>query len=303
MVTVVLERDGVSGMGECVPLKRYQHTPDSIRAEIEGWLAAGHGWTREILLGIMRAGPARFALDTAMWQLEAAEKNMSFKAYFLSQFPETGTISDLPTAFTLSGAAPEIMAEAALQHQEFRWLKLKLMGDGLDAQRLCRIHDAVPDKALLVDANEAFTPEMLDALLPLFQSCNVTLIEQPFPAGNDDALRDREYGILIAADESCHDADSLEALRGKYDVVNLKLDKTGGLTHALAMKARAQQMGFTIMVGCMASTSLSILPAFFLAQDAAFIDLDGALLLAQDRENSPLCYSSGHLSLIQSEND
>jgi L-alanine-DL-glutamate epimerase-like enolase superfamily enzyme len=292
VVYVRLTRNGLSGEGECVPLKRYGHTTESIWVEIENWLAGDHPWDREVLIKTLPAGPARFAIDTALWQLEAAEKNLSFAKYFGEE------IHTLPTAFTLSGAAPEKMAAMAKLKSEFRWLKIKLMGDGLDAERLNQINDAVPEMELIVDANEALTPETLLGLLPVFQNNNVVLIEQPLPAGNDEALKHLKFPIPFAADESCHDLASLEHLVGKYQVINIKLDKSGGLTHAVTMKRRASSMGFKVMVGCMASTSLSILPAFFLAQGAAFIDLDGALLLQKDRDNSKLCYDSGYISVI-----
>jgi L-alanine-DL-glutamate epimerase-like enolase superfamily enzyme len=292
VVYVALNRNGFTGDGECVPLKRYGHTTASIKTEIENWLAEDHEWSRDNLIMTLPAGPARFALDTAMWQLEAAEKGLSFAEYF------GGEIKTLPTAFTISAASPEKMAESAAQHHGYRWLKIKLMGDGMDEERLNQIHATLPETELLVDANEALTPDAMQALLPVFQKNNVVLIEQPLPAGKDDALKTIAFPIPFAADESCHDIASLDDLVGKYAVVNIKLDKAGGLTHALQMKQRAREMGFKIMVGCMVSTSLSILPAFFLAQDADFTDLDGALLLQHDRENSKLSYVSGHLSLL-----
>ena len=292
VVYVELQRNAFSGDGECVPLKRYGHTTESIKAEIENWLQQHTTWTREGLIATMKAGPARFALDTAMWQLEAAEERMSFAQYFGQ---ETKT---LQTAFTLSGATPEKMASVAETHKEFRWLKIKLMGDGLDEQRLDAIQSVTNGRELIVDANEGLTPDMLQNLLPVFQRNNVVLIEQPLPEGRDEALTTFTFPIPFAADESCHDANDLEKLVGKYQVANIKLDKAGGLTHAIEMKRHAQELGFKIMVGCMASTSLSILPAFFLAQDVAFIDLDGALLLKRDRANPSTKYTNGILSLL-----
>jgi L-alanine-DL-glutamate epimerase-like enolase superfamily enzyme len=249
-------------------------------------------WSRDVLIETLEAGPARFALDTAMWQLEAAEKELSFAEYFGQE------LKSLPTAFTLSGAAPEKMASAAAKHKEFHWLKIKLMGDGQDEERMHQIHAAAPDTKLIVDANEALTPQTLQQLLPVFQQNNIVLIEQPLPAGNDETLAGINFPIPFAADESCHDTDSLSHLVGKYQVVNIKLDKCGGLTYAMQMKSKAFEMGFQLMVGCMVSTSLSIVPAYLLAQDAAFIDLDGALLLEKDRDNSKLCYTSGQISLL-----
>ncbi len=278
-VHVRLLRNGFFGEGEATPLKRYHHLPETVAEEARNWLSTQESWSREIVQKTLPPGPARHAIDGALWRLEAAEKNLSLAAY-MGVVPQP-----LPTAFTLSGARPDIMAQHALGRHKFRWLKVKLMGDGLDAARLHAIHEAVPDKDLIVDANEGLNEMLLEELLPVFLQSRVVLIEQPLPEGKDEALRDWRLPIPLAADESCHTIDSLEALRGKYSVVNIKLDKTGGLTHALQMKAAARQMGFQIMVGCMASTSLAIYPAFLLAQDADFIDLDGALLLDHDREN------------------
>ena len=292
VVYVELHRNGSSGAGECVPLKRYGHTTESIKSEIENWLQENPVWSRLDLIKTMPAGPARFALDTAMWQLEAAEKNLSFAQYF------DGELQTLETAFTLSGAAPDKMAALARTKTDFRWLKIKLMGDGQDEQRMDAIHAAAPDMTLIVDANEGLTPDMLQDLLPVFQRNHVALIEQPLPENKDEALTSFSFPIPFAADESCHDAADLEKLVGKYQVVNIKLDKAGGLTHALDMKQRAETLGFKIMIGCMASTSLSILPAFFLAQGAAFIDLDGALLLEKDRDNTALSYHNGQISVL-----
>ncbi|MDB5477677.1 MAG: dipeptide epimerase [Alphaproteobacteria bacterium] len=298
VVYVRLERNGFSGEGECVPLKRYHYTTQSVAAEITTWLEENHPWDRVHLMQNMKAGPARFALDTAMWQLEAAEQGKTFAQFFGGQY-SIEKIQSLPTAFTLSGAAPEKMAAVAKAHGEFRWLKTKLMGDGLDAERLAAIHHAVPEMELMVDANEALTPETLQALLPIFQQNNVVLIEQPLPENNDEALRGLNFPIPFVADESCHDILDLEKLAGKYQVANIKLDKAGGLTHALLMKQRARELGLQVMIGCMASTSLSILPAFFLAQQADFIDLDGALLLEQDRREAKLNYTGGWIAYAE----
>lgn len=277
-VHLSLVRDGFTAEGEATPLKRYKHLPEQVVEEIRTWLDAHDTWSRDVLEETLGPGPARNAIDCALWRLEAAEKGKSFVEY-LGIAPKK-----LPTAFTLSGAAPEVMAAHAASHRNFHWLKVKLMGDGEDAARLRAIHKAVPDKDLIVDANEGLNETLLEELLPVFLQSRVVLIEQPLPEGKDDALRDWRLPIPLAADESCHTIESLKHLHGKYNVVNLKLDKTGGLTHALKMKHTARKMGFDIMVGCMASTSLAVYPAFLLAQDATFIDLDGALLLAKDRD-------------------
>lgn len=279
VVHVTLTRGGITGEGESFALKRFDHTPETVRDSCQLWLQSDHHWSRELLEKTMPANPARHAIDTALWRLEAAEHGKSLAEYAGISQPRA-----LPTAFTLSGGTPDYLAQQALARHSFRWLKIKLMGDGLDEARLRAIHAACPDKELIVDANESLTVQTLENLLPVFLQCNVVLVEQPLPEGKDDALRDWKLPILLAADESCHSLNDLESLHGKYQVINLKLDKTGGLTHALKMKAAAQAMGFKIMVGCMASTSLAIYPAFLLAQDADFMDLDGALLLERDRE-------------------
>lgn len=295
VVTVCLERNGHKGCGECVPLKRYGQTPEGELHKIQEWLQQNHAWDRNVLLDTMAAGPARFALDTALWQLEASEKNIPL--WQLTGFDSVP--QNLPTSFTINGKDPEKLAQDAIKHSHFRWLKLKLLGDGLDQERLLAVHHAAPHMELIVDANEGLTENSLRDMLPVLQQCNVVLIEQPLPAGQDECLRDLDLAIPLAADESCHTADDLEKLVGKYQVVNLKLDKTGGLTHGLDMKRQAEKMGFRVMVGCMASTSLSILPAFLLAQGADFIDLDGALLLERDRDDVSLRYDAGRIFLAE----
>jgi L-alanine-DL-glutamate epimerase-like enolase superfamily enzyme len=275
-----LTRAGVSAEGESFALKRFGHTPDQVIEQIQNWLDAHKEWSRDVLEQTVEAGPARNAIDCALWRLEAAEHNMSFAA--MAGIPHPVALN---SAFTLSGAAPEAMARQAASKTNFRWIKVKLMGDGQDAQRLQAIHKAVPDKELIVDANESLDIEMLHDLMPVFKASNVVLIEQPLHAERDEALLHFQSPIPLAADESCHTIDSLKALVGKYRVVNLKLDKTGGLTHALKMKVAAREMGFGVMVGCMASTSLAIYPAWLLAQDGEFADLDGALLLDNDRDH------------------
>lgn len=294
VVTVTLMRNGMTGSGECVPLKRYGHTAESVRATIDAWLHTHDVWTRENLLNTMDAGPARFALDTAMWMLEAAEHNISFWDH-----ADLGkNVARLPTAFTLSGAAPEMMAQRAPHYTAHRWLKIKLMGDGADRARLEQIHAAVPQMDLIVDANESLSVDGLQELLPVMKDCRVVAIEQPLPEGRDDALRGLNTDIPLVADESCHTADNLVDLQGKYAIINIKLDKTGGLTHALSMSAQARTMGFDIMVGCMASTGLSLAPALVVAQHATLMDLDGALLLEKDRSESMIFYDSGHICVL-----
>jgi L-alanine-DL-glutamate epimerase-like enolase superfamily enzyme len=298
VVHVTIEKRDMRGEGECVPLKRYGHTPEQIKQEIETYLDE-YQLDRHALNEILPPGPARFALDTALWELEAAESGRSFQNYFYAMHPEWRKDDEgVPTAFTISGAAPEKMAMQAAQYTQYRWLKIKLMGDGQDAQRIELIHQAVPKMDIIVDANESLTLESLPALLPVCEKNNVVLIEQPLPEGKDDGLHNFHSSIPFAADESCHTLDDLENLRDKYGVVNIKLDKSGGLTHATHMIKAAQEMGFKTMIGCMASTSLSIYPARLLASAADFVDLDGALLLQKDRDGMKIAYREGKIYLL-----
>lgn len=285
VVTVVITHNGDTALGECVPLRRYGHTPEKIKSEIDAFFAANAALPSiDDVQRAMHAGPARFAVDSALRALGRMDVPIGKKT--------------LPTAFTLSGAAPDIMAARAPDYAYFRWVKMKLMGDGADADRLRAVHAAIPRTDLIVDANEGLDIAALEKLLPVCVASRVVLIEQPLPADADDALRSIQSPIPFAADEACHTLADLDGLAGKYAVVNLKLDKTGGLTHALTMRDAARAMGFRIMVGCMVSTWTSLWPAFQLAQNADFIDLDGAMLLARDRDGSPFSYRNGAISLI-----
>lgn len=291
-VSVRIAVDHIEGAGECVPLKRYGYTPQSIAAQLESFCMAQMNLSD---LDQCPAGPARFALDTALTSLTAQQAGQS-----VAQF--MGIADDLlkpvPTSFTLSLDTPEKMAAMAQERLEFQTLKLKLGQDDLNIARLEAIAAVAPDAQFILDANEALTPDSLETLLRDLQDFPVILMEQPLPAGDDEALRDLQSPIPFAADESCHTIDDLDGLNGKYQVVNLKLDKTGGLHHALSMAQRATEMGFDIMVGCMGSTSLSIYPAYLLAvaTQARYVDLDGALLLRQDPYGF-VQYQGGYVSL------
>jgi L-Ala-D/L-Glu epimerase len=223
-----------------------------------------------------RAG--RNALDCALWDLEA--KHAGVSAW---QICDLAAPKPLTTAYTLSLDTPEAMAEAAHRARHMPLLKLKLGRDG-DPERLRLIRKAVPECRLIIDANEGWTPSNLAENLASCEAARVELVEQPLPADADDALRNLRRNVAICADESAHDANGLLQLLGKYDAVNIKLDKTGGLTEALAMARAAQASGLKIMVGCMLATSLAMAPAQLLGQFADWIDLDGPLLLAHDRE-------------------
>ncbi len=279
-VVVVAElTDGTHrGRGESVPYARYGETPDGIVAAIEAMRPAlRQGLSRAELQGAMPAGAARNALDCAYWDVNA-------KAAGLRAYEIAGLVAPKPriTAYTISLAAPAAMAEAAERAAGRPLLKVKLGGEG-DGERIAAVRRAAPRAELIVDANEGWTADNLAQNLAACADAGVTLIEQPLPEGKDDALARIKRAIPVCADESVHDRASLDALAGKYDAVNIKLDKTGGLTEALALTAEAERRGFTIMVGCMVATSLAMAPAMLIAQRARVVDLDGPLLLAKDR--------------------
>ncbi len=283
-VVVVAElSDGIHrGRGEAVPYARYGETPDGIVAAVEAFRPALEaGSDRAALQRAMPAGAARNALDCAYWDVNAKQA-----ARRVHELAGLETPKPLVTAFTISLASPAEMAQAAERAAWRPLLKLKLGGPGGgedDAGRIAAVRRAAPRAELIVDANEGWDRDTLARNLAACAQAGVTLIEQPLPEGRDEALAHIERPIPVCADESVHDLASLDALAGKYDAVNIKLDKAGGLTEALALAARAEQRGLTIMVGCMVATSLSMAPAVLVAQRARFIDLDGPLLLAQDR--------------------
>jgi L-alanine-DL-glutamate epimerase-like enolase superfamily enzyme len=281
-VVVVAELfDGhARGRGECVPYARYGESPESVLAALEAMkpLVAA-GLSREALQTAMPPGAARNALDCAFWDLEAKRTGVS--VWTRARLPAPVPIT---TAYTISLDSPELMAAAAKAAAHRPLLKIKLGGDG-DPARITAIRHAVPAAQLIVDANEGWNSQNLSENLAACAQAGVTLVEQPLPAGNDDALATLTRPVAVCADESVHDRTSLAALKGRYDAVNIKLDKTGGLTEALAMADEAQKRGFQIMAGCMVATSLAMAPAVLLAQRAKFVDLDGPLLLAHDREH------------------
>jgi L-alanine-DL-glutamate epimerase-like enolase superfamily enzyme len=277
-VVVAEVRDGgARGRGECVPYPRYGESIETVAAALERLApAVAAGLDRRALQSLLPAGAARNALDCALWDLEAKQRGR--RAWELA-----GVAPPQPTmtAFTISLDEPEAMARAAGANR-FPLLKLKL-GAPADAARLQAVRAARQDATLIVDANEGWRPENVAENLRACAACGVVLVEQPLPAGQDDALARIERPVPVCADESAHDRTGLPALAGKYDAVNIKLDKAGGLTEALALVDAAEQAGFQLMIGCMVSTSLAIAPALLLAGRARFVDLDGPLLLAQDR--------------------
>lgn len=267
-----------AGRGEAVPYPRYDETPVGTRDEIEGLRAAIEGGLdRADLQAALPAGAARNALDCALWDLEA--KLSGRPAWVLA-----GLEAPRPciTAVTLSLDTPEKMGEAAARHAALPLLKLKVTGEG-DLDRIRAVRENAPGARLIVDANEGWTPPMLDALLPALAALGVEMVEQPLPSADDGALAGRRLALPLCADESCHTRADLPRLEGRYPMVNIKLDKTGGLTEALALAADAHARGFRIMVGSMVGTSLAMAPAALLAGLADYVDLDGPLLLARDR--------------------
>ena len=279
VVVVELREADAVGRGECVPYARYGETIENVTeaiGQVSGALKAGV--SRAELQSLMPPGAARNAVDCALWDLEAKLSGVpAWKVAGLAG------LDSLVTAYTLSLDTPDAMARAAMAAGDRPLLKIKLGGDG-DDDRLRAIRTAAPDTRLIIDANEGWSPDRIEHLLAVCGEVGVELVEQPLPAGDDGLLAEIDHPITICADESVHGLDSVDALIGRYDAVNIKLDKTGGLTEALALAARAREHGFTIMVGCMLATSLAMAPATIVAQGVGVVDLDGPLLLAEDRE-------------------
>ncbi len=268
------------GWGECVPYARYNETLESVEAEITG---LPETFDRAQLMDLLPAGAARNAVDCALWDLEC--KRAGKRAWDLAGLPVPGPEI---TAYTLSLDTPEAMEAQAAANAHRPLLKIKL-GTPDDMPRLEAVRAGAPKAKIIVDANEGWSADVYADLAPHLVRLGVALVEQPLPAGEDDALIGMERPVPVCADESCHDRASLPKLKGKYDVVNIKLDKTGGLTEALALREQAMAEGYDIMVGCMVGSSLAMAPATLLAQGAMVTDLDGPLLLAEDRDN-PLIF-------------
>ena len=280
VVVAEVRQDNVTGRGECVPYPRYGETAEATLATILAMTdAIGRGLDRQALQSAMPPSAARNALDCALLDLEAKRRGLRIWDHLGRPVPAQAT-----TAYTISLGTPETMAAATAKAAHRSLLKIKLGGDG-DEIRIAAVRKAAPASELIVDANEAWTEENLERNLAACANAGVTLVEQPLPAGKDAALARIKRPIAVCADESVHDRASLPGLRDRYDAVNIKLDKTGGLTEALAMADAATAQGFGIMVGCMVATSLAMAPAMLLVQQARFVDLDGPLLLARDREN------------------
>ena len=281
-VTVVatVTQDGHTGRGECVPYPRYGETPEATLEALEAMREPlASGLDRQALQAAMPAGAARNALDCALWDLEAKSRGQRIWTLLGRPAPRPCT-----TAFTISLGSPDAMAAATARAAHRPLLKIKLGGDG-DTERIAAVRKVAPESELIVDANEAWTPDNVERNLAACAGAGVTLVEQPLPAGRDEALARIKRRVAVCADESVHDRASLAGLCARYDAVNIKLDKTGGLTEALAMADAAQALGLDIMIGCMVATSLAMAPAMLLAQQARFVDLDGPLLLARDRDD------------------
>ena len=279
VIVVEVSRGHHRGRGECVPYPRYGETVSAVLAQIRQLQPALEGvFGREQLQQLLPAGAARNAVDCALWDLESGEAGKP-----VWQLAGLAMPQPLTTAYTISLDTAEAMGRAARDHAHRPLLKLKLTGDG-DLERVEAIRQHAPESSLIIAANESWSADQLESMGRRMAQLGVTLIEQPLPAGRDEALESCEHPVPICADESCHTAADVLALSKRYEVVNIKLDKTGGLTEALALQTSARSFGLRIMIGCMVSTSLSMAPAFMLACTADFVDLDGPLLLQRDRE-------------------
>ena len=281
VVTCTIREGRHVGRGECVPYKRYGETMEGVIAAIEDVRAAIEaGLDRIDLQGALPAGAARNAIDCALWDLQAKTTGTAVADLICKAEPRA-----LTTAYTLSLGTPEAMATQAAANAHRPLLKVKIGGDG-DIERIRAVVSAAPKSRLILDANEGWTDENVAENIAVAADLGVALIEQPLPAGKGGLLRGIAHHVPICADESVHVAADLHQLVGLYDAINIKLDKSGGLTAALDLHRAARELGLGIMVGCMVGTSLAMAPAVLLAQDAEFVDLDGPLLLARDREPS-----------------
>jgi L-alanine-DL-glutamate epimerase-like enolase superfamily enzyme len=279
VVAVTIHEGDVAGRGECVPYPRYGESVDSVLEQIARVRAAVEGGAgRDAVQDLLPAGAARNAVDCALWDLEAKRSRRPVWALAGLERPRP-----LTTAFTLSVDTPAAMEAAARAAAERPLLKLKLTGDG-DLDRVAAVRRGAPRARLVVDANEAWSADHYATYAQDLAVLGVELIEQPLPAGSDQGLAGIPHPVPVCADESCHDRATLAGIAGRYEAVNIKLDKTGGLTEALRLRAAARAAGLRIMVGCMLGTSLAMAPAILVGQDADWVDVDGPLLLARDRD-------------------
>jgi L-Ala-D/L-Glu epimerase / N-acetyl-D-glutamate racemase len=290
VVVVTVSSGEYTGRGEAVPIARYGQTVESVLAQIES-MKREKSLDRQQLQRLLPAGAARNALDCALWDLEA--KVSGKRAWELANIP---IVPEVETSFTISLDTPAAMVAAARANAAAPILKLKLGGDDVDLARVEAVREAAPAARLLIDANESWSPEHFREVAPLLDQFGVELIEQPFPADADEVLGTLDHPIPVCADESCHTTADLPRLKNRYEVINAKLDKTGGLTEALRLTDRARVSGFKLLIGCMVGTSLSMAPARLLASTADYVDLDGPLLLAGDRHHG-LSYQGGKIGI------
>jgi L-Ala-D/L-Glu epimerase / N-acetyl-D-glutamate racemase len=287
-VVVVTVSDGKHiGHGEGVPLARYNQSIASTLAQIES-ITGEKNLGRQSLQDLLPPGAARNALNCALWDLEA--KASGKRAWELANIP---IVPEVQTSFTISLDTPEKMSAAAKANVKMPILKLKLGGDDLDLSRVQAVRETAPAARLLIDANESWSPSHYCEIVPALKESRVELIEQPLPAHADEVLETLDHPIPVCADESCHTTADLPRLTNRYDAINVKLDKTGGLTEALRLCERARESGFKLLIGCMVCTSLGIAPARLLAGTAHWVDLDGALLLADDRHQGLVYRNAG----------
>src|SRR5204863_2229176 len=290
-VVVVTVSDGqYTGRGEAVPSPRYGQSGASVLAQIES-MENVPSLDRQQIQKLLPAGAARNALDCALWDLEA--KVSGKRVWELANIPIVHAVA---TSFTISLDTPAAMAAAAKANATAPILKLKLGGDDLDLARVKAVRVAAPVARLLIDANESWTSDHYCNVVPSLRQFGIELIEQPFPADADKVLETLDHFIPVCADESCHTTADLPRLTNRYEMLNLKLDKTGGLTEALLLSARARDAGFKLLLGCMVCTSLGIAPARLLASAVEYVDLDGPLLLAGDRHHA-VPYANGRIGI------
>jgi L-Ala-D/L-Glu epimerase len=291
-VVVVTVTDGRHiGRGEAAPIRRYNQSPDSVLAQIESIKKSAHHLDRQQLQNLLPAGAARNALDCALWDVEA--KISGKRAWELTSIP---LADEIETSFTISLDTPAAMAAAAKANATASILKLKLSGDDLDLARVEAVRGSAPVARLLIDANESWTPDHYCNVVPSLRQFGIELIEQPFPADADKVLETLDHPIPVCADESCHTTADLSRLTNRYEMLNVKLDKTGGLTEALLLTEHARKAGFKLLLGCMVCTSLGIAPARLLASAVDYVDLDGPLLLAGDRHHA-VPYANGRIGI------
>jgi len=294
-VVVVKVSDGAhTGRGECVPIARYNQSTESVLRQVES-AKTEKNLDRQTLQRLLPAGAARNALDCALWDLEA--KISGKRVWELANIP---TVDEVETSFTISLDMPDKMATATKAAANSPVLKLKVGGDKLDLPRVEAVRKVAPAARLLIDANESWSPQHYRKIVPMLKELAVELIEQPFPADSDEVLETLDHLVPVCADESCHTTADLPHVKNRYEIINVKLDKTGGLTEALRLCERARESGFKLLIGCMVCTSLGIAPARLLASSADYVDLDGPLLLTRDRDHG-MRYASGRIAMPSRE--